>query len=162
MLLYHGHRGPFCVHGGLCLADDITAALSYGEGGYITVGEFDTRGLHRREVDGYVMDDNEAPGDSPEELAAFAEEGVDYLVYEDSDLNQRDHDTIRLVSPSALQAFRPIASAPYEVVDALRDEGYFSWGQIEEEIAEEAYPVADLVEDHGLETVRAAWRVLRP
>ncbi len=103
----HGSRKPLALHVGLCLTDDRAAARCYaGEGGRITAVELKLAGLRVVRVEGFGEGETAAAcGDTAEELAALAAEGVDVVTYDDEAIGLDDtHRTWRIVSDRALAA----------------------------------------------------------
>ena len=100
---YHGFRGETLTpHIGLCLTDEVGTAESYAQGGKVAVVRLHPHALTKVAVE-VSREDREAvtyPGDDGALGAA------DLLTYEDSDLQGRDHDTVRLNSDKAVRFCR--------------------------------------------------------
>ena len=118
---YHGFlKGETLTpHIGLCLTDDLSAAESYAQGGKVAVVRFGVcvfsgpcghpHALTKAAVE-VSREGREAvtyPGDDGALGAA------DLLTYEDSDMQGRDHDTVRLNSDKAVRWCRVVC-----IVDA--------------------------------------------
>lgn len=97
---YHGFRGETLTpHIGLCLTDEVSTAESYAQGGKVAVVRLNSESLTKVAVE-VSREDREAvtyPGD------AGALGAADLLTYEDSDMQGRDHDTVRLNSDKAVR-----------------------------------------------------------
>jgi len=117
MKLIHGSKAPLALHLGLCLTDRRAAAVEYsrgacGEIGFLTGVELITFGLRVVEMEGFGEGESgDAPGDTAEDLAAMAEDGIDVVTFEDevAGMDER-HQTWRIVSEKALAACRVLGS----------------------------------------------------
>lgn len=102
MTLYHtSRRASVQPHIGFCATESDSA--SYGDnlfsvaiGAGLTIVDVV---VTRKQIDA-----NEWPGDTEEECAAFAADGVDVISYLDMDDAGRQHQTWRLVSARAVAA----------------------------------------------------------
>lgn len=145
--MFHGAHTRFTTHRGLCLTDDIAAALVYAdEHGTIAHAEVDFGGLRVVEVDGYNHDANVAIGDDGND------HGADVLVFGDEDASGRQHTTWRLMSDAAVARFAA-ATASAALVRTVR--GWWDASATDDEI------VAEMIETYVIDedeepVVRAA------
>lgn len=117
MKLMHGSRKPLALHLGLCLTDSREAAFAYarqGSVGKLTVTAVDLPldGLRVVDVEGFGEGATaDAAGDSAEELAALAADGIDVVTYDDEAIGMDGtHRTWRIVSEKAMAACRNIGA----------------------------------------------------
>jgi hypothetical protein len=95
-MMYHGAHTNFALHPGICLTDDVRTAQAYARRGFVAGVVVDLAGLTVQAVEGYNRDADVAPGDDGDSR------GADVLVYTDEDPDGREHQTWRLMTPSAI------------------------------------------------------------
>lgn len=107
--VYHGtRRDELTLHAGLCLAYSYKAARSYAEGnGHVYEIELDESSIKTLSIDGYDRDENESPGDTPESLKELAKH-ADAVKFDDEDMYNNWHYTIRLLTDAGLAAVKSI------------------------------------------------------
>ncbi len=92
-------RADWKPHNGACfLAND---RASYGEFRY----EYELPSellIEEVQITREQIDENEWPGDTARERAAYASQGIDVIVYDDMDESGRSHTTYRIVSDRAV------------------------------------------------------------
>ena len=92
----------FQPHVGLCLSDEIASVISYAPSGTLYV--FELSGANVVDVDGgWDHDSVVAVGDDGD-FSAYG--NADAICYDDSDMNGRDHETIRIASAAGVTALR--------------------------------------------------------
>ena len=104
--MHHGSRDGISLYIGLCLTDDADLAAHYGR--TIDAVELDLAALTVAEAPAYDRETNEAPGDTEEQLAAYAALGIDVLVFMDETPRGRTHRTWRIASSRGLAAVRVV------------------------------------------------------
>lgn len=105
--LYHGAHSSFALHIGQCWTADEDAARAYAQAsGTVEEVEIDWKGLTVEWLEAaYDPAEDAAPGDTAEEIAAYAAQGIDVIWYADADERGVEHETYRIVSARALAVF---------------------------------------------------------
>lgn len=105
---HHGTiQGSPELHIGQTFADNKDTADNYAKDKTFS-GEVDMSGLKIAHVKPFDRDDANfgALGDSKEDISALQDEGIDLIIYDDEDPEQRQHKAYRVVSDKALDRFK--------------------------------------------------------
>ncbi len=117
------------AHIGLCLTDELDAAMAYAVQFGLAPGSVGTLtewaipdALHVVSVDAYDRDADFAHGDD----GALRDDGADIIIYEDEDPRGRPHTTWRVVSQRAVDALQLLRSVGPIGVRCAMERGYLS------------------------------------
>ena len=112
---YHGTNGELDLHSGLCLTPSAESAAHYGDTVYAIEIDTDSLRVDRLyftdEEMRTMLDDQEFPADDDSEREQMIADGIDCIIYADSDPHGHDHDTLRVLSPAAIAACRVVEIA---------------------------------------------------